>query len=610
MTQDRTHRMTEVFARLAPGATLERAALEVEAISQRLHADYPEAYDPSQGFGISVTPLREQLASRASTTLLVLLGVTGLVLVIACANVANLTLARVMRRQAELAIRVSLGASAWRIRRQLLVESLIPSVAGAALGCAIAYASTGLLTSYAARYSARASEIAVDGVVLSTALLVGVLAALVFALLPGLPGRSPGTLRPEGTRLAGASSGRSVQRLLVVSQVAVCCVLLVGAGLLLRTLYNLQVADAGLELDEVLTVELPAQPNRNGPAERLTYFRTILQKAGSLPGVRNAAFGFSVPLRSLPSGPWGGFAAIAFEIEDQPVLPGAPLPRGDFRPVSHQYFETVGLRLLGGRLFDAADHEESRKVVVVNRALAERHFGTRDPIGRRLGWRDEGLSRYVGVSADWREIVGVVSDSNDYGMTAAPPQVVFQPLAQVPLATALLVRTATPKSIAPSLVSLLREFEPEQPIVRVATLAEVHEEEIGPQRLNAVLVGNFALLALVISAVGVWGVLAFGVSQRAREIGIRAVLGADRQRLLAMVLTEGSALTAIGLLIGGGLSLAASRLVGELLFGVAATDALTFALVALVMMGVAVMASLAPAWRASNVDPAGALRAE
>ncbi len=608
MTQNRLHRMTEVFARLAPGATVERAAVEVDEISRRLHVEYPAAYDSSQGYRISVTTLRKQLASRAATTVLVLLAVTGLVLIIACANVANLTLARVMRRQGELAIRVSLGASAWRIRRQLLVESLIPSLVGALLGCLIAYASVDLLTTYAARYSAQASEIAVDGVVLSVALLVGVLAAVSFALLPRLPSAS--STRPDGARVAGGTSGRRVQRLLVVSQVAVCSILLVGAGLLLRTLYNLQAADGGLDLEDVLTVEMPSPPNRDQPGQRLAYFRTILEKARSLPGVQSAAFAPRVPLREVPGGPAGGLIAMELEFENEPVPPGSPPPRGDFRPVSPDYFGTVGLSLLDGRLFDEADREGSQLVVVINRAMAERYFGGRDAVGHRLAWRGFGVQA-MGLDGGWRRIVGVVSDSNDYGMTAAPPLVAYQPLAQETWAGGtLLVRTPKPASAAAPLVSIVRDLEPEQPIVRVATLAEVYEEEIGPQRLNATLVASFALLALVISAVGVGGVLAFGVSQRVKELGIRAALGADRRRLVMMIIAEGGSLTAIGLLVGGGVALGGARLVRELLFGVAATDGLTLAGVALVMMGVAVTASVVPAWRASNIDPARALRAD
>jgi len=609
MTQDRMHRMTEVFARLAPGATLEDARAEVGAVSQRLRQEYPEAYDPSQGFSVSVTPLREQLASRASQTMLTLLAVTAFVLIIACANVANLTLARVMRRHDELAVRVSLGASAWRLRRQLLIESLIPSLLGAGLGCLVAYASVDPLAAYAARYSARAGEISVDGAVLTAALCLGILAALFFALVPRLPGESRQLqIRPDASRGAVGASGRRAQRVLVISQVAVSCVLLVGAGLLLRTLHNLQSADGGLELEDVLSVEMPAPP-RSEPEQRLDYFRTILERAEAIPSVQSAAFGLRVPLRGVPAGLGARITAMEFEIEGEPQPPGASLPRGDYRPVSPDYFSTVGLRLLSGRLFDGSDRMDSHKVVVVNQSMAAHYFGARDPVGMRLAWRDD-VIRFIGVSDEWRTIVGVVSDSKDYGLTASVPHVIYQPLDQEPTSTTLLVRTPQPAAAAPALVSVVRELEPEQPIERVATLAEVHDEEIGPQRLNATLVGGFAALALVIAAIGVGGVLAFGVSERVRELGLRAALGADRRRLLVMVLGEGTALTAIGLIAGWGGALLAARLLAGLLFGVGTTDALTFVGVAVVMMGVAVAASLVPAWHAANIDPARALRTQ
>jgi predicted permease len=609
MTQDRMHRMTEVFARLAAGASLEDARAEVAAVAARLRGEYPEAYDASQGFSVAVTPLREQLASRASRTVLTLLAVTGFVLVIACANVANLTLARVMRRYDELAVRISLGASAWRLRRQLLVESLIPSLLGAGLGCLVAYASVDLLAAYAARYSARAGEIGVDAAVLGAALGLGILAAVLFALVPRLPGESRHVqIRPDAARGAIGAAGRRAQRLLVVSQVAVSCVLLVGAGLLLRTLHNLQSADGGLELEDVLSVEMPAAP-RAEPEQRLDYFRTILERAEALPGVESAAFGLRVPLRGVPAGLGARVTAMELEIEGEPPPPGAPLPRGDYRPVSPDYFATVGLRLLRGRLFDDSDRSDSHKVAVVNQAMAEHHFSGRDPVGMRLAWRDDAI-RFIGVSDEWRTVVGVVSDSNDYGLAASVPHVIYQPLAQEPAATTLLVRTPQPAAAAPALISAVRALEPDQPIERVATLAEVHEEEIGPQRLNAVLVGGFAALALVIAAIGVGGVLAFGVTERVRELGLRAALGADRRRLLTMVLGEGTALTAVGLLAGWGGALVTARLLTGLLFGVGTTDAFTFAGVAVVMMGVAVAASLAPAWHAANVDPAQALRAD
>jgi predicted permease len=606
MTQDRTHRMTEVFARLAPGRSVEESALQVAEVSRQLHAEYPEAYGSAEDYSVTVTPLREQLASRAAKTLLLLFVVTGLILLIACANVANLTLARILRRQDELAVRVSLGAGAWRIRRQLLIESLIPSLTGAVLGCAIAYGSVDLLEAFAGRYSARASEIGVDGVVLTVALLIGVLAAGVFAILPPVPGSLGGAV---GTRGSVGRSGRRAQRALVVYQVASCCVLLVAAGLFLRTLSKLRADDGGFDLENVLTVEMPPPLGPKQSAELMRYFSAVLERARSLPGVTGAAFARAVPLRTAPQGPLSGLAEMEFEIEGA-VRPSAePWSRGDYRPVSPEYFETVGLTLLRGRLFDERDDAESRRVVVVNQSFAEGCFGSRNPIGRRVAWRGSAVE-FGGVDDAWREIVGVVSDSNDYGVTAAPPRVVFQPLAQETWAGTLLVRTDKPGADVVSLVSIIRELAPEQPIVRVATLAEVYEEEIGPQRLNAALVSSFALLALVISAVGVGGVLAFGVTQRTRELGVRAALGADRRHLLLMVVAEGGLLTSLGLALGAVGGVVSARFLGGLLFGVVAADLPTLAGVAVVMMAVALAASLWPARQASRVDPIQALRAE
>jgi predicted permease len=323
--------------------------------------------------------------------------------------------------------------------------------------------------------------------------------------------------------------------------------------------------------------------------------------------VRSAAFGSRVPFGEVPTGPGSNFARIPFEIEGQPAAAGAPPPRGDYRFVTPDYFETLGLSLLNGRLFNDADRKASPPVVIVNQALARRWFGDRDPVGHRLAWRDPQLAKFAGVSGEWRTIVGVVSDSKDYGVTAATPHVVYQ---AATTESALLVRAAIPASLVNDLIRIVRQVEPDQPIERVATLAERREERTGPERLNATLLAGFGLLALVISAVGVAGVLAFGVSQRIHELGIRAALGADPWRLMRMVVVEGGSLTAVGLVIGGTAALAGSQLLSGLLFGVAATDALTFAGVAVVMMAVAVSASLAPAWRASSVDPARALRAD
>ena len=607
MVDDRLHRMTEVFARLAPGVRMETAREEIETITARLHAEHPEAYDATQGYAVSVTPLRDQLSERARATLLALLGVTGLVLVIACANVANLILARALQRREDLAVRASLGAGPWALRRQLLAESLLPSLAGAGLGSLLAWPATGLLARFLARYSVRAAEIEMDARVLLVSLACGLAASVVFALVPRLPGSDPHANASPGARATAGIAARRTQRLLVVAQVALCFAVLAGAGLLLRTLFNLQRDHGGLQLDDVLSLEVPYAGR--SPDERREFYGAILERAAALPGVRSAAWGSRVPLRGEPTGLTAFVAALEYELEARPGEPGAPLPRADFRPVSPEYFSTLGLTLLQGRLFRESDDADAPPVVVINRSLARHLFGERDPIGHRLGWRGSVL-RFIGVSTDWRTVVGVVSDSADYGVGRPAPHVVYHPWEQQPSAEALFLRTPTPDATARAVVGIVRGLAPEQPVENVATLAQVHADAIAPQRLNAALVGGFALLALAIASVGVGGVLAFGVSQRRRELGVRAALGADRRRLVWLVLREGGWLALVGLAAGGALSAASSRLVEGLLFGVPPGDPLTLAGVAAALLAVALVASWAPATRAARIDPARALRAD
>ena len=611
MVDDRQHRMTEVFARLAPGATLESAGVEIEGVTKRLHVEHPEAYDAQHGYTVRVSELRQQLAAKARPTMLMLLGVAAFVLLIACANVANLTLTKVMRRHDEWALRVSLGAKAGTLRRQLLLENLIPSLGGAVLGILIAVGGVDLLAAYIARYSARASEIAVDTTVLGVALVVAVLSACVFAFLPRLPGtRTPGTRQAwgwsSGVRASAGVATRRMQRLLVVVQVGVSFVLLFGAGLLLETLKNLQRDEGGVSLEETLTMRVPTDYGARDGQQLRDYYGTMVQKVGALPGVRSAALGSMIPLKESPTDNFSYFASLEFEIENQPTPPSAPPPRADFRVVSGEYFQTLGMTLLQGRTFRSSDDRSAPKVVIVNQALAERYFPGRNPVGQRLGWRGDMVKRYIGH--DYRTIVGVVSDAKDYGVAAEVPHVVFNPFHQVTLADALFVRTAEPDAVIRPVIQQIRELDPQQPVVDIATLAQIRADSISPQRLNATLVGAFAFLALAVAAVGVAAVLAFGVSQRTREFGIRAAFGADRGLLMGVVLKEGAQLALLGLAIGLAASLMFSELISGLLHEVAATDLQTLGLVALILVAVALIASAIPAWRASEVDPVEALR--
>ena len=605
MTHDRTHRMTEAFARLENGASLAAARVQVDQVTERVHAEFPEVYDTAQGFAVSATPLRDQLAARARPTFLLLLGVAAFVLVIACANVANLTLGRVLRRRDELSVRVSLGAGSGALRRQLLIENLVPALLGAALGLVLARVGLIALVEYAARYSVRAAEISIDTTAFLVAFAVGIGAACFFALIPRLPASG------AGSRATAGLAGRRMQRILVIAQVAVCFVLLIGAGLLLRTLINVHRADGGLNTEGVLTMNIPTIGAAEAASHPENFYQIVLERVAALPGVRAAALGSRVPLKGAPDGGSAALiAAVEFNVVGRELEPGTPQPRADFRPVSRGYFDTLGMSLVEGRLFERTDGPESAKMVVINEAMAARYFPDREAVGQQIAWANDLLRRFMGVSLEPRTIVGVVSDSNDYGIGAAVPHIVFQPYEQVQFASVLFVRSAQPASIVRPTLAIIRDLDPEQAVENIATLDEVRADAIAPQRLNATLVGVFALLAVSIAAVGVAGMLAFSVSQRVRELGIRAALGADRGRLVRSVLGEGVAMTSAGLVLGGVVAMAITRLIANLLFEVGPTDVTTFAGVAALLLAVATIASWMPARRAAKVDPVMALRSD
>ena len=606
MVTGRTHRMTEMIARLAPGAAVEQARAEVAAISSRVHAENPEAYDAASGYRVTLTPFQEVLGQKARLTLWLLMGAAGFVLVIACANVANLTLMRGVRREHELVVRAALGAGTGRLRRLLLAENLVLALLGGALGLLIAFAGVGMLVAFAERFSPRAGEIRVDGVVLGFTFALALVVAVLLSFVPALARENAlgASLAAGGRRATGGVRRQRMQQTLVVAQIAVSVVLLTGAGLLTRTMQRLAVVDTGLRAENVLTMEVPFDFGAQSDAVAISLYEQMQSQLAALPGVRQVGFGSTVPLRAA------GFM-LDVKAEGRPVSPGEPMPRSEYRTASPDYFRTAGIPLLRGREFESTDRPGSGRVAIINKTLAERLFPGQDPIGRRVAWTGEVL-KFIPVSGDWRTVVGVVGDTKDGGLDADPLPVMFMPFAQESFPSGgLVIRTmGDAAAIAPVATRIVRGIAPQQPIEKVLTLDQIRDESVGPRRLNALLVASFGALALVVAAIGIAAVLAFSVIARTGEIGIRMSLGADSARVQRMVLSEGGALVGLGLALGVAGALLLSRLIRGLLFGVAPHDPATLAGVALLMAAVGVAACWLPALRAARIQPSAALRAQ
>ncbi len=604
MVQGRTHRMTEMIARLAPGTTVTQARTEVATIRSQVQADHPDAYDPASGYRVTLTPFHEVLGEKARLTLWLLMGAAAFVLVISCANVANLTLMRGVRREHELVVRAALGAGAARLRRLLLAENLLLASVGAALGLVLASGGLRLLISLAERYSPRANEIRLDGMVLGFTLLLTLLVALILSFAPKLAKEgSLGAWVAAGVTRASPSLRRQrLQRSLVVAQIAVSVMLLTGAGLLTRTMLRLSEVDTGLSAEEVLTMQVPHGSGRSDVEAKALYDRMRLE-LGAIPGVSEVGIGSTMPLRSTQF-------QLDIKAEGRPVAAGEPQPRAEYRTANPEYFRAAGIPLLRGREFATTDTKDAQRVVILNKTLAERLFPDKDPIGQRVAWTGDVL-RFIPVSGEWRTVVGVVGDTRDGGLDAELRPVLFQPFAQeLSFGEGGLVIRARSDATAlvPAATRLVRSIVPQDPIENVLTVEQIRDESVAPRRLNAALVASFGILALIIAAVGIAGVLAFSVSARTNEIGIRMSLGADSGKVQRMVLAEGGVLLVTGLLIGVGGSLFASRLIRGLLFGVAPHDPVTLLGVALTMIAIGIGACWVPAVRAARVDPAVAIR--
>ena len=609
MSHDRVHRMTEVFAKLSPEGTVASVRTETKAIAARIHAEYPEAYDAGAGFEITVTPLKTQLTSRARPTLLLLLGTAFFVLIIACANLANLTLTRVLRRDHELAIRVSLGGSRATLRRALLVESLVLAGAGAGLGLLMASVSLDLLVTFAGRFTSRASEIALDASVFGFALLAAVAASVFFTMVPALPDGDSvgGALTTGGARSTVGSGAKRAQRALVVAQIGTSFVLLIGAGLLLRTMMHLNRVDPGFDTAQVLTMDIPANTAGRTEVDIQSQYLAILRDVRALPGVEGASLTSSVPLTGT-----GGFSSqMEMDVEGHEPVPGAPVPRAEFRVVSADYFATMGIDFRG-REFTTTDLEDAQKVVMINESMARAYFGERDPIGQRIAWTDD-VIRFLGLKSEWRTVVGVAADTRDAGLDADVVHTMYNPYRQItPLYTGSLVIRVTgdPTAIVPAVRDAMLAYDSNQPIDNVATIADLGSESVAPRRLNTMLLGAFALLALGIAAVGIGGVLAFSVGSRRREFGVRSALGAARHQVWSGVLAEGASLAAGGVVLESITAVVLTRFISGLLVGVPALDPVTFVAVGLLLGGVAMVAAWVPAWRAAEVSPMEALASE
>jgi predicted permease len=588
-----------VFGRLKPGVSRERAAAGVEAICGRFVREHPQHYRAGSGFTSTALDVRGELTRTARPMLLVLLGTTGLVLLLACANVANLSLARVLRRDKELALRTAVGAGRGRLIRQLLTESTLVALAGGVVGLVFASMTIDMLRLFVARFTDRAGEVSLDPRVLIFALAVSMITGLVFGTVPALASRMDvvKALKDGGKGGAAGAGHRRLQGALIVVQVAVSVTLLVGAGLLLGSFYRLQQVDAGYRGDRVLAAEVFGNFSKYPTADALlAFYLPLLERLEGQPGVVSAAITNAVPLSGIAPG------STPFQIEGRAEDDPDRRPTADIRIASPRYFDTLGVPLLRGRLFTDLDHREAPPVVLINASMM-RYWGDADPIGSRIS---------VNNGRTWATVAGIVGDVRQFGLDRQAVAQVYVPLRQTPfgLAGRVLLRTAgDPRSSANMLRAQIHALDPDMPIENVQTLEELRDTYLTTPRLTATLLALFAALALFVTVTGIAGVIATSVSERTQEFGIRMALGAEPASVLRMVLREGMARVAAGLVLGVAGALAFARTLGSLLFEVDPADPLTFAVVGLVLLAVAAAACFVPARRATLVHPMAALRA-
>jgi predicted permease len=610
MATSRLHRMTELFARLAPGADLEAARAELRAAYDTMKREHPEDYSAKADYRIQALRLRDQLTSKARTILLVLMAGSVLVFVIACSNVANLILARTVRRERELGIRVALGATTGALRRNLLTESLLLCAGGATVGLLIAGPMVSILARYISRFSIRALDITLDSSMLWVGAALAVIAAPLLAFVPRLPSS-------EGNRGLGVGSGSprvtsaANRRLKVfaVVQIAASFVLVAAAGATVKTLLALQAAQSGFDTHHVLSVEVPVLHEGKTPVQVAEYYREARRQIRALPGIRDVAVGGAVPWRDAED----SNNTLQFGVDGHIPAPGEEHPQAIFRIVSPGFFATLGLPIIEGRDFNEGDRGGSEPVAVVSMSVAQKMFPKGSPVNHQVIWTDPILKAVPMVSTEPLRIIGVVADMDDVNLVPKPTMTVYRPFDQEAGLGAgnLFVHTRSdPYGLVTPITQIMRGMSPNQPVERAATLDDVRAEVLSPERLNVVVSAVFAGVALLIAVVGVAGVLAFSVNGRMREFGIRLAVGSQPRNLLLKVMAEGAVMAIGGLAVGFGCGFWMAQLAGSFLGDLKVPGVLPVAGSALVLLLAAVIASLIPAARAARVDVIQTLRTE
>ena len=607
MVDGRVHRMTELFGRLAPGVDLDAARAELRVVHGAVLKEHPEAYPQKADFRIQAVPLRDQITSPARTVLLVLLAASGLIFIIACSNVANLILARSVRREGELAIRAALGAGSRALRQTLLAESLLLCGLGAILGVAIARPMVAVLARYAARFSVRALDLTVDASLLWVGVGLAVAAAVLLAYVPRLPSAdaSKGLGLSNGSVRITSGTNRRL-RAFAMTQIAASFVLLAGAGMLLTALMALQSAQTGFNTRNVLALNVPVLSFERPPEQVALFYKEAMRRIAELPGVERVAVGTIVPWRD--AGTFG--PGFLFSAEGYAKANGEEDPRARFRTVSPGFFAALGVPIIAGRDFNDTDRKGGEPVVIVSQSVAKRMFPTQDALNRRLKWTDP-VMKFIGVSREGRRIVGIAADVDDENVVPGPALSVYHPFEQEIGGGRMFVHARTdPYALVPSITRIIREMSADQPVEQAATLEDIRAEVLAPDRLNALVFGGFAAVALMIAVVGVAGVLAFSVSTRTREFGIRLAVGSAPRHLLTRILGEGAVIAGAGIVAGviGGYALA--RVVGTFITDVRLPGAVAIVGAAVILVAAAVVASLMPAARASRIDVIQALRSE